>query len=66
MTTIPPPVFVTGASGFIGEEVALGFRRAGHRVYGLVRSPEKAAWLAFNEITPVVGDLLKPGSYIEW
>ncbi|RUS16959.1 hypothetical protein BC937DRAFT_90603 [Endogone sp. FLAS-F59071] len=65
MTTLPPPVFVTGASGFIGEEVALGFRRAGHRVYGLVRSPEKAAWLAFNEITPVVGDLLKPASYIE-
>jgi len=34
-------VFVTGASGYIGQHVAIAFRNAGYRVYGLVRSQEK-------------------------
>jgi len=57
-------VFVTGASGFIGEEVCLCLRRAGHQVVGLVRSKEKAQTLLENEIDVVIGDLLKPDSYI--
>ncbi|RUP06370.1 hypothetical protein BC936DRAFT_140349 [Jimgerdemannia flammicorona] len=58
-------VFVSGASGFIGEEVAFGFRRAGYHVFGLVRTQEKADKLAFNEITPVLGDLMKPETYAD-
>jgi nucleoside-diphosphate-sugar epimerase len=59
-------IFVTGASGFIGEEVALGLRRAGHEVWGLVRDPKKAANLAQNEIHVVIGDLSDRNSYRQW
>ncbi len=51
-------------SRFIGEEVALGLRRAGYEVYGLVRSKEKAQFLMENEVYPVVGDLDDPNTYI--
>jgi len=57
-------IFVTGGSGFIGEEVCLALRRAGHDVVALVRSSEKAALLLENEIECVIGDLLKPDTYL--
>jgi nucleoside-diphosphate-sugar epimerase len=50
-------VLVLGASGSIGFPVARAFRRAGYKVYGLVRSEEKAHKLALEEIIPVVGDV---------
>ena len=40
------PVFVTGATGYVGWSVATAFRRAGHRVWGLTRSEVKARRLA--------------------
>jgi nucleoside-diphosphate-sugar epimerase len=57
-------IFVTGASGYIGSSVAFACRRAGHDVFGLVRSPEKARKLASNEIRPVVGTLQNPETYL--
>jgi len=57
-------IFVTGGSGFIGEEVCLALRRAGHDVVALVRSSEKAALLLENEIECVIGDLLKPDTFL--
>jgi len=57
-------VFVTGATGIIGEELCLGLRRAGHEVYGLVRNPEKAHVLSQNEVNIVVGNVLDKASYI--
>lgn len=56
-------VFVTGASGYIGFAVATRFRRAGHKVFGLVRSEQKAQRLANAEIHPVIGDMQHPDSY---
>ena len=56
-------VFITGATGYIGFNVALAFRRAGHEVWGLVRSSEKAGALAENEIRPVLGDMERPQTY---
>lgn len=56
-------VFITGATGYIGFNVAKALRRAGHRVWGLTRSEEKATKLAKNEITPVIGDMNNPDSY---
>ncbi len=56
-------VFVTGSTGYIGGAVAAAFRRAGHRVFGLARSSEKARVLAREEIVPVLGDLSAPDSY---
>ena len=53
-------VFVTGATGIIGFHVARAFRRAGHEVAGLVRTPAKARLLEQEEIRPVPGTLQSP------
>jgi nucleoside-diphosphate-sugar epimerase len=50
-------IFLTGASGYIGGAIALRLMRDGHRIRGLVRSPEKAARLQALGIEPVPGDL---------
>ncbi|KIJ25354.1 hypothetical protein M422DRAFT_237041 [Sphaerobolus stellatus SS14] len=50
-------ILVLGASGFIGFPVAQALVRAGHYVYGLTRSQEKAKKLAAEEIIPVVGEI---------
>lgn len=50
-------VFVTGATGYIGFNVAMAYRRAGHAVWGLTRSTEKARILERHEIRPVVGSM---------
>ena len=57
-------VFITGATGYIGFRVALALRRAGHGVWGLVRSQEKGEALAKNEIIPVIGNMQRPESYL--
>lgn len=57
-------VFVSGATGYIGMNAALALRRAGHEVWGLVRSPEKAVKLTRHEIHPVVGAIEDPSSYL--
>jgi len=56
-------VFVTGATGTIGYAVSTAFRRAGHQVWGLARSPEKAAVLARAEIHPVAGEIGIPETF---
>lgn len=58
-------VFVTGATGYIGNAVALAFRQAGHSVTGLTRSQEKGRDLKRNEIIPVVGDLSNTSAYAD-
>jgi nucleoside-diphosphate-sugar epimerase len=56
-------VFLTGTTGYIGFNVALGFRRFGHEVWGLVRRPEKVNYLVRHEIHTVLGDIAKPETY---
>lgn len=56
-------IFVTGGSGYIGSAVCAALARAGHEVYGLVRSPEKGRALAAAEVHPVVGTMQDPDSY---
>ncbi len=58
-------VFITGTTGYIGFNVALAFRRAGHDVWGLARGEEKARKLVKNEIHPVIGNMKKPESYVK-
>jgi NAD(P)-dependent dehydrogenase (short-subunit alcohol dehydrogenase family) len=47
-------VFVIGASGYIGLGIALALRRAGYRVYGLIRNEKHSNSLLQNEIEPIV------------
>ncbi|CAF2753867.1 unnamed protein product [Rotaria sp. Silwood2] len=47
-------VLIFGASGYIGLGVALGMRRAGYRVYGMIRNAKHSAMLVQNEIEPIV------------
>lgn len=56
-------VFITGASGYIGFQVACALRRAGHEVYGQVRRAEQAARLVRHEIRPVLGSMQQQGSF---
>ena len=56
---------VVGATGLVGQQVALGLRRQGRLVRGLVRGGarhEKAAPLVSRGIEIVDADLTKPGS----
>jgi nucleoside-diphosphate-sugar epimerase len=59
-------VFITGATGYIGFNVALAFRRVGHEVWGLARSEEKGQLLVKNEIHPVIGTMQQPESYVPY
>jgi len=45
VTQMTTSVLVIGASGYIGASVAFALRRAGFRVYGLIRTKEKGAEL---------------------
>lgn len=49
--------FITGATGFIGSHVTWRLLDAGHEVVALVRSPQKAAWLAEKGATLAQGDI---------
>ena len=55
--------FVTGLNGYIGFNVALGLRRAGHEVAGLTRRRDRVGYMLRHEIAPVVGDMTRPESY---
>ncbi|KAE9398728.1 NAD(P)-binding protein [Gymnopus androsaceus JB14] len=58
-------VLVLGASGFIGFPAAQALVRAGHFVYGLTRSQEKAKILAGEEIIPIVGEIGNPDAWVD-
>lgn len=49
--------FITGATGYIGQRLALTLAEAGHAVVALVRSPEKAKVLNHPNITFMEGTL---------
>jgi nucleoside-diphosphate-sugar epimerase len=53
-------VYLTGATGYIGRSVADALRKAGHKVTGLARTPEKAKELEARGVRAVMGDLRDP------
>jgi len=57
-------VFVTGATGYLGNPIARRLLRAGHQVLGLTRSREGARRLADAGIQPVVGDLADADTFL--
>ena len=56
-------VYLTGATGYIGGAIAEALQKAGHKVTGLARTPEKAKLLEARGIRAVQGDLLRPESF---
>jgi nucleoside-diphosphate-sugar epimerase len=50
-------IFVTGATGYIGQAVSQRLLRAGHSVSGLVRSESGAKALLARGIAPILGGL---------
>src|SRR2546423_882850 len=56
-------IFVTGATGHIGEAVAAAMARAGHEVHGLTRGKGRAARLAAVEVLPVLGTMADPAAW---
>jgi len=58
-------VFVSGATGNIGQAVAIAFRRAGYRVLGLARNEEKAKILRQNEVQVCIGDIKQSDGFTE-
>jgi len=50
-------VFLTGAAGYVGGSVARKLLASGHRVRGLVRTPERAVQVRSQGIEPVLGNL---------
>lgn len=58
-----PNILILGGSGYLGLAVGQALLRSGnYRVWGTVRSTEKAKMLVANEIIPVHGDATSP----EW
>ena len=55
-------LFITGATGYIGFDIAKTIRRAGYEVWGLTSNNEKSTILARNEILPIAGRLQNPES----
>lgn len=56
-------IFLTGATGYIGNAVLDALLKAGHQVTALVRDNEKAARISAKGAHPVVGSLADPESY---
>ena len=57
--------FLTGATGFIGGELARLLRKEGHEVVALVRNPAKASELAAIGVQLAKGDVTEPDTLIE-
>lgn len=56
-------VFVTGATGYLGRDLVRHLARAGHEVYGLTRSADKAGLVESLGARAVVGDVRDPDRY---
>ncbi|MEW6322787.1 MAG: NAD-dependent epimerase/dehydratase family protein [Acidobacteriota bacterium] len=57
-------IFLAGATGYIGSAVLDAIIRAGHTVTALVRDPEKAERMRARGVTPVLGEIGAPASFL--
>jgi dihydroflavonol-4-reductase len=61
---VPGPVFITGASGFVGGAVLRHLVAAGHEVRALARSDEASERVTRLGAVPVPGDLFDPDALL--
>ncbi len=62
----PEQVLVTGATGFIGQELVRALLADGHQVTVLSRSPKQAAWLFDGKVRCIAAmDELRPSQRID-
>ncbi len=62
----PEQVLVTGATGFIGQELVRALLADGHHVTVLSRSPKQAAWLFEGKVRCIAAmDELPPSQHID-
>jgi nucleoside-diphosphate-sugar epimerase len=59
-----PKILIIGATGTIGNSLALSLLRTSNTVFGLARTAQKALHLASQEIIPVLGTVLDSYGYI--
>lgn len=57
-------IFITGATGYIGQHLALHLANEGHQIHALVRSPEKAFLIQHPNIEIFKGDLQDKASIL--
>jgi nucleoside-diphosphate-sugar epimerase len=57
-------VFITGVTGYLGSAIAARFAHANYEVFGLTRNPERAPALTAKRMTPVIGSLGKPETFL--
>ncbi len=55
-------IFITGTTGYIGQQLALKLADEGHQIHALVRSPEKSQLIQHKNISIYKGDLLDASS----
>lgn len=58
-------VFITGASGYVGQAIAGAFVHAGHEVTGLHHSPESVERVREAGAQPLRADVADPGGWSE-
>lgn len=58
-------VFVTGASGYVGQAIAGAFAQAGHEVTGLHHSPESGERVRDAGARPIRGDVGDPPGWLD-
>lgn len=58
-------VFISGATGYIGNNLALRLANEGQQVHALCRSAEKKGLLNHPNITVFSGDITDPGSIVK-
>jgi len=61
---MPFPVFLTGATGYVGSAILDALVRGGHQVTAIARDPEKVAGIESRGATALLADLGTPARYM--